>query len=525
MKGRIAFAAFSTARRPLERSLMLKPMKRKLMATVALALAGCLFGAVNSPAAVHYVDANGTHAAAPYTNWTKAARNIQDAVNAAATGDTVLVTNGLYSGTVNVTNALALVSVHGAPFTTIDGGGTVQCISLADGASLSGFTLTGGYNWNYATSYGYGGGVYCASTNVFLTNCVITGNRADLGGGAYGGTLYYCTLSGNLANSGGGARGSRLYNCSLVNNSAWLRQYSWGSPPKWYYSPGGGGGANSCILYNCKLTGNSANGGGGVLGGTLYHCTLSGNWTTGYQVPTPTGNQDYPGVGGGADQGTLYNCIVYSNTATYGANYYSNGSNLNNCCTTPMPTSGVGNITNEPLFVDTNGWSNLHLQSNSPCINAGNNAYVPTSTDLDGNSRIFSGTVDMGAYEYQGPGSTISYAWLQQFGLPLDGSADCLDPDHDGHNNWQEWRCGTCPTNNCSSLRVLSACSDGTNVVVTWQSVGGVNYFLECSTNLAASPCFTCVATNLPGASDVTTFVHTNAIHIGSFFYRVGVGN
>src|SRR5499427_8764601 len=55
-------------------------------------------------------------------------------------------------------------------------------------------------------------------------------------------------------------------------------------------------------------------------------------------------------------------------------------------CTTPQ-ADGIGNITNAPLFVDTNGWANLRLQSNSPCINAGNNAYVVGSTDLDGNPR------------------------------------------------------------------------------------------------------------------------------------------
>jgi hypothetical protein len=145
--------------------------------------------------------------------------------------------------------------------------------------------------------------------------------------------------------------------------------------------------------------------------------------------------------------------------------------------------------------------------------------------DLDANPRLVSGTVDIGAYEFQGAGSMISYAWLQQFGLPTDGSADATDPDTDGHNTWQEWRCGTCPTNALSVLRLLSASHDGTNVTVTWQSIAGVNYFLERSTNLAATPRFTPLATNLPGQPGTTICTDTNAAGTGPFFYRVGVGN
>jgi hypothetical protein len=60
----------------------------------------------------------------------------------------------------------------------------------------------------------------------------------------------------------------------------------------------------------------------------------------------------------------------------------------------------------------------LRLGSNSPCINAGNNVYVAGTIDLAGFPRIAGETVDIGAYEFQSPASLISYAWLQQYGLP-----------------------------------------------------------------------------------------------------------
>src|SRR5262249_38258106 len=160
------------------------------------------------------------------------------------------------------------------------------------------------------------------------------------------------------------------------------------------------------------------------------------------------------------------------------------------CSTLPMPTNGFGNITNAPLFVDL-ARGNLRLQSNSPCINAGNNSYVSEATDLDGNPRIAGSTVDIGAYEFENPTSIISYSWLQQYGMATDGSADFTDPDADGMNNWQEWRCGTDPTSALSVLRLLSPFVSKTNVVVTWQSVVGVKYFLERASTLTVSPAFT----------------------------------
>jgi hypothetical protein len=478
---------------------------------------------------VYYVASASPDPQPPYTSWSTAARTIQDAVDAALPGALMLVNNGTYPGGVSVTKPLTLRSVNGPQFTVINGGGTNRCVSLTDGASLTGFTLTNGHQ------YDYGGGVACASTNAFLTNCLIVGNSASfansLGGGACGCTLYNCTLSGNSSffGDGGGASDCTLYNCTLSGNSArdggggacWSTLYNCTLSGNSATHGGAGGGASSCTLYNCTLTGNSATPcgmcgsgsvGGGAAGCTLYNCTLSGN------------SAGYGGSGDGAFGSTLYNCIVYFNTSyldtSSGATNFDSSSILNYCCTTPLPTNGVGNITNAPLFVDSaNG--NLRLQSHSPCINAGNNTYVTTTTDLDGRPRIVGGTVDMGAYECQSPALLDFYNWLQTYGLSTSALSVYADSDGDGMNNWQEWVCGTNPTNRLSVLRLLSPSITGTKLTVTWQSVAGVNYFLVRSTNPAAP--FTLLATNILGQAGMTSYGDTNAAGKGPFFYRVGI--
>jgi hypothetical protein len=185
--------------------------------------------------------------------------------------------------------------------------------------------------------------------------------------------------------------------------------------------------------------------------------------------------------GGGARGGTLNNCIVYYNSAPNSPNY--SYSSFNYSCTTPLPSEGTGNITNAPLFVDRLV-GNLHLQSSSSCINAGHNTYVTSATDLGGNPRIVSGTVDIGAYEYQGPGSLISYAWLQHYGLPTDGSIDATDSDADGRTTFQEWVADTDPTNALSYF-YIEAISKGSPAIISFQSSSNRIYTLWGTPQLA----------------------------------------
>lgn len=406
-----------------------------------------LFGAeISADGALRYVDANSTNSSRPYTSWSTAAQIIQDAVDAAAPGDAIMVTNGIYTtggrpvGTnvlvnrVAVDKPVSLRSLNGPQFTiiqghqvpgTTNGDGAVRCVYLTGGASLSGFTLTNGATHILDAPphpESSGGGVWCVSTSAVVSNCVITGNSAEfLGGGAYGGTLKNCTLRNNSATQGGGASFSTLSDCTLIGNSAGLGGGASLSTLNNCTLTGntataeGGGGADQSTVSNCLLTGNSADGGGGggAHWGTLNNCVLTGNSASagggtvlaGLNNCTLTGNTA-SAEGGGAFRGTLTNCIVYYNSAPNGANYSAGESgsiSLDYCCTTPMPTSGAGNITDAPRFVDyTDG--NLRLQPDSPCINSGFNASAPGLIDLDGEPRLAGGTVDIGAYEFQGSG-------------------------------------------------------------------------------------------------------------------------
>jgi len=513
---------------------------------------------------VHYVDAGSTTPVYPYTNWAGAAANIQDAIDASTQiGRLVLVADGIYKtggravyGTMTnrvvVSEGVELRSVNGPSGAFIEGkevpgasngtgDGAVRCVYVGTNAVLSGFTLTNGHTQTSGDvcKERRGGGAWCEISGV-LTNCTLINNHAALcGGGAFSGTCFNCAFITNSADDGGGAYSSTLNNCTFRNNKA---AYGGGA----YYgilinctlcnnkACTGGGTAISTLL-NCTLSGNIADNAGGAYASTLHNCVLSGNVAYGngggvYSCDPVwncilTGNSS-KSAGGGASDSMLYNCIVYYNIAPTSSNSYC--TRFSHCCTTPLPSSGRGNIEGPPGFVDTNGWSNLRLQTNSPCINAGVNSQGSTSTDLDGSPRIVGGTVDIGAYEFQSPASIISYGWLQQYGLSTDGLADLADSDADGVNNWQEWAAGTNPTNSASALRMLAvpAASSTTNgITVGWTSVPNRTYCLERALILGAAPGFGIVRGNISGWEDSTTFIDTNATGPGPFFYRVRVEN
>jgi hypothetical protein len=61
-----------------------------------------------------------------------------------------------------------------------------------------------------------------------------------------------------------------------------------------------------------------------------------------------------------------------------------------------------------------------------------------------------------------------------------------LDFDGDFHNNLQEWRTSTDPANGLSVLKMLTPASDVSGMTISWQSVSGVNFFLQRSADFGA---------------------------------------
>lgn len=453
-----------------------------------------------------------------------------------------------------------------------DGGGVfcqsstatvTNCILSANYAYLGAGAFSGNFincTFQFNSAYSSGGGCYIST----LTNCTLYNNGANnTAGGAVNATLYNCTLSRNSAgNYGGGMASSTLNNCVLdhntaqyggasgygtLNNCIVTNNYGYTDGGGMYYGTannclfqgngagnsvdtGEGGGAayygtlNACLILNnsgtwygggtfnstvnnCVLSGNSTLYGGAAYGGTLKNCTVVGN--SGFFS------------GGGVDQCACYNSIICYNTQAGGTNNYTGANTFSNCCTSPDPGAGSGNITNEPLLVNLAA-GDLRLLSNSPCINSGNNSFSPAGSDLDGNPRISGGTVDIGAYEFQNPASLISYAWLQQYGLPTDGSADSLDTDGDGMTNWQEWRAGTVPTNAASVLSLQVPATAPSGATITWQSVSGIKYYVQRAVP-ASSLTFLTIQSNILGTAATTSFMDTNAVGLGQALYRVGV--
>lgn len=163
---------------------------------------------------------------------------IQDAIDDAGDGDTILVFAGTYGPIDYLGKDLVIIADGGPLTTTIDAAGSGPAVTFDNAepssALLQGFTLTGGTGSDSGSGDVMGGGlVIRRDAQPRISGNLITGNTAEYGGGLAVGaaapSIYGNTIEGNTATEqGGGAwfqadpanNGPTQFACNLVRDNS-----------------------------------------------------------------------------------------------------------------------------------------------------------------------------------------------------------------------------------------------------------------------------------------------------------------
>ncbi|MCF6318914.1 MAG: hypothetical protein L3J83_06510 [Proteobacteria bacterium] len=301
---------------------------------------------------------------------------------------------------------------------------------------LDGFTITAGKATSADPVNSKGAGIYCGTntSGPSLNQMIFIANLADDRGAATFGCSQYVTNSsfinqysddlagavfatggyyeniifeGNEARRTGGAMRNAA-NPLTMKNIKFIANKSRNADGGGLYS------SADVTLENILFSGNHAGSNSDDEGGGLYLLnSLVANLTN----VTFTGNKaaDLGGAISMTNTATLniQNSIIWNNQDST-ASTPSSSININggtytqtNSLVQYFGTTGTGNLDEDPLFImDTDplaaptSMGNARLMNISIAIDAGDNSFVTTGTDLDGRARIFNTTVDMGAYEF-----------------------------------------------------------------------------------------------------------------------------
>lgn len=432
------------------------------MNKLALGLAFFFVAASMAGAATWFVDAGNTSGAADGASWETAMTSIQAAMDAAASGDRVIVARGEYrenirfdgknlvvqSASPSESAVVANTIIDGGaegPVVTFRGTETRQCV-------LIGFTLTNGRAPN-------GGGILGNRTNATIARNVITGNTAT---GAVGAA----------AGSGGG-----VYNClGMIQNNLIANNTAEGNGGGVALCPGtiegniirantamyGGGVYNSDgLIQKNQISGNVVT----ELGGGLYGCRGviqnnviyeneakfgAGLSTCDANIRNNTISNNKATNGGGglaycSQRTTIVNCIVWGNAPELSAQLLQSADTMYSCVQW-LKTLDNGNINERPRFVDwRNG--NFHLRDSSPCIDAGK-GIVGLTEDIDGDERGYAGSetpvgdashFDIGADEFTGVKALMFTrmvpGWQYQPGEFVDVTVELNDFERSGESS------------------------------------------------------------------------------------------
>ncbi|HML74807.1 MAG TPA: DUF3160 domain-containing protein [Anaerohalosphaeraceae bacterium] len=185
---------------------------------------------------------------------------ILEAVNHADSGDTILVSPGLYTGSGNRDIALGskkliLKSNSGPSSCIIDAQGSLAenhrifHINSSENAAIliEGFTITNGYS-------DCGGGIYIDSTDCTIKNCILVNNTASSkGGGIYISNLANprienCTLAKNHCLAEPAPKGSAIF-CEDNSQVVVENSIIWGNDNQDIYAP------NAVVHFSCVSCG------------------------------------------------------------------------------------------------------------------------------------------------------------------------------------------------------------------------------------------------------------------------------
>lgn len=114
-------------------------------------------------------------------------------------------------------------------------------------------------------------------------------------------------------------------------------------------------------------------------------------------------------------------------------------------------------------------------------------------------------------------------AWLSAHNLPIDGSADFLDSDGDGMDNYSEWKAGTDPRDSNSRFLVSNVPAEpvANGFKLRWNTLTGRFYRVERSTNLLDTPPFQPLRSGIPGINGIFEFTDPSFELHPSAFYRI----